>query len=272
MGWKEVASSIKTHLSATQIGMFQRCPLQYKFRYVDGKKMPPDSGLILGLCVHRGIEKNYEHKYRTKKAANRNEVMDAFSHQFDDTSGVDFKGLSKGTVKDTGYRMLGVHYDKLAPTVQPIEKPELQFEIEIPGVRRKVLGYIDVLARVLSIPVAVVDNKTTRRRFTQFEADLSGQLTTYVYAVRKVFKKLAVAGFDIVAEKKHEVTEQRLITQRSPDQLTRFENTVKTIEKAIDAGIFYPTDNHMTCSWCGFNKICHARAVSAADAAKEARA
>ena len=35
----------KKHLSVTQLKMYLRCPLQYKYRYIDGLKIPPTSSL-----------------------------------------------------------------------------------------------------------------------------------------------------------------------------------------------------------------------------------
>lgn len=270
MGWKDVTSSLKTHLSHTQISMFQRCPKQYEFRYIQGLKVPPDSKLILGISVHRGIEFNYEHKFKTKKPAKRNAVMDAYNDAFSENKkGVDFEGANPGVVKDSGYRMLGMHYDKLAPSVQPILPPETQFEIEIPKVKRKITGYIDVLAKVLSIPLAVLDNKSTRRRFTQWDADISSQLTTYAYAVRKHIGRIPAVGFDVLAQKTNNVATERWLSSRTGDQLTRFEGTVQTIEKSIDAGLFPPVDDPQTCSWCGYNKLCFARAAKARDAVRQ---
>jgi CRISPR/Cas system-associated exonuclease Cas4 (RecB family) len=44
------------HVSASSIGMYQRCPRQWAYRYVLGIKVPPDGGLITGLGVHRAAE------------------------------------------------------------------------------------------------------------------------------------------------------------------------------------------------------------------------
>lgn len=267
MSWKDVKKESEDHLSASQIGMYQRCPMQYEFRYVKGIKKAPNSGLILGISVHKGVETNYLHKFKTKKPAKLSEVLDAFSDRWEEgKKGADFEGKNPGQVKDTGVQMSKMHYDKLAPAVQPLEKPEYGFEIAIPGVRKKFVGYIDVLAKVLSIPMAVLDNKTTRRRFNQFETDLSVQLTSYVYAVKSIFKKKAVAGLDVVAQTSKEVTATRFITQRDDAQLKRFEKTVQGIEAGIKSGIFYPTDNSSHCSWCGYNDICHKSAVAKRDA------
>lgn len=264
MGWKDVTSNLRTYLSHTQISMFQRCPKQYEFRYVQGLKVPPDSRLILGTSVHRGVEFNYAHKFKTRKPAKRDAVMDAFSDAFKrEKSGVDFQGVNPGTVKDLGYDMLGKHYDKLAPAVQPLMEPELEFEFKVPGLKRKVVGFIDVVAKVLSIPLAVLDNKTTRRSYKQWDADISGQLTSYAYAVHSLVKKIPVLGFDVLTDKKSGVTADRYLTSRTADQLKRFENTAQLIEKSIDAGIFVPTDDPQTCSWCGYNARCFARAAKA---------
>jgi CRISPR/Cas system-associated exonuclease Cas4 (RecB family) len=272
MSWKDVKKESEDHLSASQIGMYQRCPMQYEFRYVKGIKKAPNSGLILGISVHKGVETNYLHKFKTKKPAKLSEVLDAFSTEWDATrKGADFEGKEPGQVKDTGVQMSRVHYDRLAPAVQPLEKPEYGFEIAIPGVRRKFVGYIDVLAKVLSIPLAVLDNKTTRRRWSQFECDLSTQLTSYVYAVKKIFGKKPVAGLDVVAQTSKEVTGTRFMTMRDDAQLKRFEKTVQGIEAGIKSGIFYPTDNPSHCGWCGYSDSCHYSAIKKRDAMRMSR-
>jgi putative RecB family exonuclease len=270
MAWSDVVSDFKTHLSATQIGMYKRCPKQYEFRYVKNLKIPPDSKLIVGISVHKGVEKNYTHKFETKKEENKNVVMDAFALEFESLKSNLSAADEPGKAKDLGYRMLDVHYTKLAPAVQPIEKPEFGFEIQIPGLKRKFIGYIDVIAEVLKIPTAVLDTKTTRRRMNQWDADISEQLTSYVYAIKKVFNKKATAGLDVVVENKTGVVEQRFLTARDPEQLTAFEKSAQDIERAIDSGLFYPTNDPQTCSWCGYNSKCFARAVKAREIVRQA--
>jgi CRISPR/Cas system-associated exonuclease Cas4 (RecB family) len=267
MAWSDVKQDSKTHLSATQISMYKRCPKQYEFRYIKGLKQPPDSKLIVGISVHKGVEKNYIHKFATKKEENKNVVMDAFSQEFDEQK----KKLDsvEGDAKDTGYRMLETHYTKLAPAVQPIAQPEFGFEIQIPGLKRKFVGYIDVLASMLKIPAVVLDTKTTRRKMSQWDADISGQLTSYVYAVKQVLKKNAIAGLDVVVATKGGINEQRFITARDPAQLGSFEKDTLEVERAIDSGLFYPVNDAQTCSWCGYNSRCFARAVAARDIVRQ---
>jgi CRISPR/Cas system-associated exonuclease Cas4 (RecB family) len=243
--------------------MYQRCPLQYKFRYVDGKKLPPDGPLVVGISVHSGIEHNYKEKFKTSKAANKNAVLDAYSTKFEDLKSAAEFEEPVSQAKDQGYAMLTKHYDEVAPTVQPVESPELPFEISVAGVKRRFVGYIDVIASLAGgVKRAVMDNKTTRRTFNEFETGVSEQLTAYAYAHKKIFKdkKLDAVGFDVLVALKSGIKPQRLISERDDDQLKRFERTVQMVELAIQSGIFYPTDNHAHCSWCGYADICHYKA------------
>ena len=55
------------HISVSQIKMFLRCPLQYKYRYIDNLKIPPTGSLLLGSSVHSSLEGNYRQKIETKQ-------------------------------------------------------------------------------------------------------------------------------------------------------------------------------------------------------------
>jgi hypothetical protein len=50
------------HLSATQISMLNRCPEQYRQRYVLGKKERPGAALIVGGAFHEAIEDGLRNK------------------------------------------------------------------------------------------------------------------------------------------------------------------------------------------------------------------
>jgi hypothetical protein len=247
--------------------------LQYENRYVKGIKLPPNSNLVLGSSVHGGIEVNYNEKLKTKKAANRNVVMDAYSQAFEEMKhGAEFAGVNEGMIKDRGYAMSELHYTDVAPNVQPLEKPEFYFEMSIEGVKKKIIGYIDVIAKTRFSPRAVLDNKTSGRKKDQMEADLDSQLTIYQKAHIALFKKKASLGFDVLVGKKAGVEYQRVTTSRNDTQLKQMDSTIRMIDAAINAGIFYPCDNQQTCSWCGYAGQCPSAsvAVAARDAIRNA--
>jgi hypothetical protein len=46
------------HLSASSIGMFRRCPEQFRHRYILGEKERPGEALLIGSAFHTGLEFN----------------------------------------------------------------------------------------------------------------------------------------------------------------------------------------------------------------------
>lgn len=255
MGWKDVSKT--DYLSHTQINMYRRCPKQFEFRYVKGIKRAPTSALVLGSSVHRGIEHNYISKYKKKKAAPMDEVMDAYADLFDKSKGgADFEGKKPSTVKDVGYQMVQAHYTNLAPTVQPISLPEQEFNIRMPGVTKSIKGFMDVRA-ITKAGKTIIDNKTAGRKKSDIEVVTDDQLTMYAYAEKLITGEAPKAvAFDIMINSSGKVSTQRSVTRRGPARFKALEETVQQVESGMKAGIFPPTSNSMICSWCGYKDLC----------------
>jgi len=255
MAWKNVGQ--KQHYSWSQINMFRRCPLQYKFRYVDGLRRPPTSPLILGTSVHKGVEINMKEKFKTKKPAKLNSVLDAFSTTFDAAKKeCDFEGKNPGTVKDMGVAMSKAHYEKIAPSLMPMAEPELFFSLVVPEVKIPIIGYIDVVAKVAGGD-GVGDTKTTGRAKKQFDVDSDGQLTIYDIARREIFKKKPLSLWqDVIVGTSKGVTTQRLMTRRTDVERNEMLRTIQKVAAGIEAGFDWPCNNPMTCSWCGYADEC----------------
>jgi len=50
------------YVSASRLGLWAKCPLAFKFRYVDGIKTPTTAALFLGHRVHCGLEYFYRNR------------------------------------------------------------------------------------------------------------------------------------------------------------------------------------------------------------------
>ena len=259
MSWKDIANS--EYLSVSQITMLQRCPKQYEYRYIKNLKMPPTSSLILGSSVHKGCEINYISKYKSKTQAPLDEVMDAFSKTYDEADTTDLSKEEKESYKkskDSGYAMTKAHYTNLAPSVVPINLPEEEFMFQMPNVKRPILGYIDLYGKVFgnSKPV-IIDNKTSKVKYTQWQVDCSIQLKVYKMAKASQLgcKTTEIdSSIDAILNQKVAST-QRLFADSQVDE-TELQSCISQLERIIDLGLFYPTYNHMTCAWCGYAHIC----------------
>lgn len=261
MTWKEV--NVDSGLRQSMIKSYQRCPKQFEFVYIKGKRQPPNLKLTVGTAVHKGVEVNYAQKLKTKKDCKLDVVLDATSDEFKEAVKRDQIKASKkelDTSRDESIIMAGAYHKESAPTLQPVVLPEYKFNIDIPGAKLKFEGTIDLIAHYLKRNQALTlsDTKTTRRAYDQKRADVDTQLTAYSYAMHKTFKKMPkLVMFDTVILSGKSARSQHVISIRTLENMKRFEDTFRAVEKGITLGVFPPTDNEQTCSWCGFRAECH---------------
>ena len=97
--------------------------------------------------------------------------------------------------------------------------------------------------------------KTSGRTYSDMEADTSHQPTCYVNAVQEVFGEPARVEYTVLVKTKTPKV-QRLEAVRHDEDLGRLGDIVQTIEKAVDASIFYPVESPMNCSTCPYRQPC----------------
>lgn len=128
------------------------------------------------------------------------------------------------------------------------------------------------------VAVGVEDYKYSTRKPQQATINLSPQLTTYGTALHDITGKLPTRlGHRTMhpgslAKKPRPDSDgpDSIITLREPEymtpaamkrRMTRLAYQFAQAERGIQAGIFIPTDDPITCSWCGFRERCQASLV-----------
>jgi putative RecB family exonuclease len=240
------------HLSVTQIRSYLRCPLIYKFRWVDGLKVPPVSAITLGKSIHSALEMNYAQKIKTKEDLPVEEVTDLFSDHWESEvkETVFEEGEKPGKVKDEGINIIKTYHQDISPTIQP-KVVEKEFELAFENVDYTLKGYIDLIDN----KTIIIDHKTTKRSMNQNAVDTDLQLTAYALAYRTIEgKKEASLRFDIMVRNKTPKIQQ-LTTTRTQEDFNRFLKILAYVSKAINSGIFYPNENYF-CGVCGYKELC----------------
>lgn len=249
------------HRSISQMGTYTSCGRKYKYTYIDNKKtMKENSDLVLGLALHKAQEFNYKQKIDSRKDLPLEEIEDfmveylitAFKNNEDNE---DFFKI-KYNKKQTGdgliilaKSMLKELYTQVMVNTQPLFV-ELPVVIEILG--QKFLMYIDLIDE----DWVVRDLKTSGQKFSEASIDNSTQLIGYALGFRTKFgRKETAVQYDVVTKNKAPQI-QKLRTVISDAKIARFLNSLEQINKGIEAEIFPPVDNQMTCSWCDFKDIC----------------
>lgn len=257
-------------LSATQIGMWLRCPRQYYFRYIEGLKIPPSGVMKQSSVFHLAAEKNYIQKVSSRVDLPTDELTDYYADQFD----VEFQreevklnaGETTGALKDQGIDIVKTYAAGIAPHVQPVEV-ESKFEITIGRGDEQVLlkGVIDVVDE----RGVVRDNKAIApsRVPNPFQLATDTQLSTYALARRLITQK-AEPMLTMDAVIKYAFPEARILpTARSREGLKLHLNMIGHIGKAIRNEIFPTNPNGWWCSpkWCGYFDRCMGRGLVTID-------
>ena len=245
------------HYSPSQLTMFMRCSAAWKYRYIDGVRIPPASAMAQGTTYHRALETNYLQKIESKQDLPVSDVLDATSTAFDDVFSDevlwDFeekqKGLDavKGELKDQTIKLVRTYQEQRAPQIQPAAV-EKSFEIEFGNVDYSLTGRIDLLDDEGN----VIENKTTARTPSEVSEDHKIQGTVYAlsegsdqifydYAVKLKTPKVQTLSF----------TPQ----QQDKDFVLRL---IGLVDHAVQAGTYIPNRAHYMCSRssCGFFHLC----------------
>lgn len=258
----EAANARKTedYTSHTSITLFQKCPLAWKFRYIDHMKSPPPGAAqYVGIKAHSTLAKNNEHKIKTGKDLAQKLMIGAFEDAWDkDVDTVDWKSEKEmpGRAKDSTIHVLRKYHTDHAPKVKPLAA-EKHFLIKIPFISEKGLyGIVDLEDRQ-----GLCDYKTTKSTPASSD-DLvykSTQLGMYAMAKYVIDKKLPKhVRFTYLIRTQTPKVETYYGTKTMED-VQRIAYLIARITSAMKSGDFWPN----TETWmhspihCGFWDHCN---------------
>jgi len=151
----------REYVSASSLKMAVRCPNQWRFRYVLGRKEPPSAALLWGGADHKAAEHNYAQKIASEKDLPVKEIKEFFAAELDKrveedggAEEVEWKGkdISEKTpkeahafVKDRGTDLVACYHEQVAPTIFPVTVEE-EFLFPIDGLP-PIKGYVDIVGQ-----------------------------------------------------------------------------------------------------------------------------
>lgn len=240
-------------LSASSVTTFLRCGQQWYFSYVAAIKSPPTLKQTRGLAVHKAVEVNMRQKITSRTDMPVDDVVDAYSTEFDVISGEVEEDLHElGEYKDSGVKLTRMHTRIVAPEVQPVwvEQP-VQFSLN--GIPFS--GQVDLLDEESRIR----DTKTTARKPMPDSYGLN--MTGYALSFRQLTGTIETDTMldYLVATKKPYYLPIMAGGPVSDEEIVRFANVVENVAASIKAGRFVPNGLVSgACSWCGYKAICPA--------------
>lgn len=251
----------RKQLHQSEIKDFLKCGILYDFKHVQRIKTPPAAVATLGNSFDAGVTRNLIRKIESGKDLLLNEVLDAYSTDWDIRAPeTDFDGEDPGTLKDTGIKMLKLHHENIAPTLDPATVQE-SFKIETDA-GFDIGGTLDITTK----DDVIIDNKTCSRArasdYTNEKVNHAFQPVMYDFAFEALRGRKAKGfRFDMVLRPSKTLPPEirqgfAPITDEARNQVF---NSIVNVSKAIDAGIALPAaEGSWWCSkdWCGYWNRC----------------
>lgn len=256
----------REHWSYSALNQFVNiCSLQFAFQRIF--KLAPaftPVSLSFGNAFHRACEwVNLIRKEgkRPVKAEAADLFQSLWDRQVQEDKDIRFdEDQDAESCGKQGRDMMGCLVDSLDPEekILAINEPFAVPLVDAAGnvLETPMIGEIDTVT-VKAGRKALVDWKTSGRRWPKGKADLDLQPTVLLYGFRQLHGELPGFRFDVIVKNKTPVFEQH-VTERGPDQFHRMVELVKLAESMIAAGHFLPNEQSFYCDGCPYQAACKA--------------
>jgi putative RecB family exonuclease len=259
---RERPSGIWDYISPSRLNLWIRCPLAFKFRYIDGIRTPPTTNLFLGKAVHAALE----HFYRQRQAGvdlTATMVIEQLHGSWDllvveedmqfssVQEEVDLKQQSCGLVTEYLRRLpanesrpTAVEASAECPLVDPVTGENLGMPL---------LGILDLVLPGANGSV-ICDFKTASRSSSPVEILHEVQLTAYAYLYRQATSNTE-GGLEIrsLIKTKTPKVESHRFPSRTDAHMRRFFLLVRAYLDALHSGKYVYRPG-LLCSMCDYRE------------------
>ena len=254
----------RPYLSPSSIASYVRCPLGFRFKYVDG--LAPgfvSSSLLFGKGIHAALEAHFRRLFEGAEPPGVDELVATYEGNWatEPTAPVRFgKGESTGSLRDLACRVLQAFLDspvsKLDGRLVGVEE-EFRSPL-VPGCP-DLLGIAD-LVLLTDQALRVVDFKTARSRWNEAKIrEASPQMLTYGELVKPLARDLGNRPIQlqwVILTKAKDPAVETHTLKPNPRQVRRLQATIGHVWGAIRARRFYPAPSSASCSTCPFGTPC----------------
>lgn len=247
-----------TTYSHSRLSTFEQCRQKYKFRYVDGIKVPGQSvEAFLGSRVHEVMERLYE-DVRHRKIPELGELLDFYRQRWEaewsDDVRIQRKEYTEENYFDMGAGFVGDYYARHRPfddgRTLGLETQDL---LDL-GDGNRFHVRIDRLVDEGGGTFSVNDYKTAKNLPGQDYHDADRQLAFYSIWVRERFPeaKRVRLVWHYLAHDRH------VVSERTPEQLEDLKEHVRAVIGEIESCEVFGPSVSTLCDWCEYREMCPA--------------
>ena len=260
----EHRGAVWDYLSPSRLSLWMRCPLAFKFRYIDGIRTPPSENLFLGKQVHDGLEFFYRHRQAGVRLS-REEVSGHITRHWSTTADQEQMEFRKPDASDKlkakCQLLVACYLDEFAGTDEKVIGVESAMEATLvdPATGDRLglpmVGVSDLLLETDDGPV-LVDFKTAARGGEPIEQQHEIQLTCYASMFRELTGDLE-GGLEVrsLVKTKTPRIEVHRYERRSHRHMARLFAVIREYLRAIELGEFNYRPG-FNCMFCDVRQPC----------------
>jgi len=240
------------HISHSQLNLWDSCPKQWEYAYIQKLRRPSSSNLVLGSCYHETLEENFKKKMILGHDLDFDICADFFSTIWDKEASnawnVDWGNKSPGALKDMGIELISKYLDEVAPAIMP-QFVERWMEKDLNGT--KFVIRIDLI----DMNNVVIDHKTAARAYSQADVDKDMQASASAFVLER-----PIVFHNHVAVKTKNPQIQIVETFRTPQDISYWYKKASAILAHMKTGYAPTREDSWMCSptYCGFYDLCTA--------------
>lgn len=232
-------------ISYSAFDTFNRCPLKYKFGYVDWVKVPEKPEFFFGKLIHTVIQMALR---RDPTIPTLKDLLKFYESKWNEEIFPD-KKTSDQYLK-TGKEMIKNFHANYKPGLRKVLASEKRFQIPLEN--HVLSGIIDRVDKLPYGAFEIVDYKTGKSLPSQEDVDSDKQLATYAIAVQDLWPEATDMRLTLHFLKFNTM----ITTSRSPEQIEKLKlEIVETAKKIEKTKTFKPKENQF-CPWCEYKHLC----------------
>lgn len=243
-------------ISYSALETFKRCPLKFKFQYIDKIKTPKSKEAVFGTLLHNALKILHEPGLIIPTEEDILKFIadnwDASLYTSEQESAMAFSQAIK-IMKD--------YYAKNYPADFTVLALETPFEVPVQAGQELhlITGKIDRVDKNPDGALEVIDYKTTKKMPSQEAVDKDLQLAVYHLGVANRWPSLTQEGRGLKTSLYFLKHGEKLSTTRTPQDLAATKESIikdfEVIGRSVKETTFPPTPNAL-CDWCEFQKNC----------------
>jgi putative RecB family exonuclease len=244
--------------SHSRLSSFEKCRLQYKYRYIDRiRKEVQGIEAFMGNRVHEALEKLYRDLQMERKPS-LEELTSLYHRNWENLHSEKIR-IVKTEYGPEHYRKVGerciVDFYKTYDPFQDGMTLGLEEKLGIPldaGGKYRMEGYVDRIVRVGAGTFEVHDYKTGGFLPSAEEIKNDRQLPLYQLGVQEKFPDAR----DVRLVWHYLAFNQEMRSARSPDALEGMKARTLELIQRIEATREFPPTESALCRWCEYQEIC----------------